>query len=74
MGEDPRHHLLQCALLLEDDPGQVKQDLVPLHLQLRPFVNLCVPKAESAELEIFFKDGTVVITEVAVIVLVYHLD
>ena len=74
MSQDPRHHLLQRALLLEDDAGQVEQDLVPLHLQQGPLVQLGVPEAEPAELEIFLKHSAVVLTEVALVVLVYHLD
>ena len=74
MSQDPRHHLLQRALLLEDDAGQVEQDLVPLHLQQGPLVQLGVPEAETTELQIFLKDSAVVLTEVALVVLVYHLD
>ena len=43
MGEDPVDHDLQGALLLEDDPSQVQQHLVPLHLQLGSLIDLGVP-------------------------------
>ena len=50
VGQDPGHHLLQRALLLEDHPGKVQQHLVPLHLQQRPLVYLGVPQPETTEL------------------------
>ena len=73
VGEDPVDHGVQGALLLEDDPGQVEQHLVPLHLQQRPLIDLSIPQTQATELEILLKHLTVVITEVAVIVLVDHL-
>ena len=35
VGEDPVDGGLEGGLLLEDDPGQVQQNLVPLYLQLK---------------------------------------
>lgn len=40
VGQYPEHHVLDGALLLEDHPGQIQQDLVPLHLQLRLLVEM----------------------------------
>ena len=69
----PVDHGVQGALLLEDDPGQVQQHLVPLDLQLRPFVQLGVPQADAAELEVLLEHSAVVIAEVAIVVLVDNL-
>ena len=74
MCEDPVDHDLQGALLLEDDPSQVQQHLVPLHLQLGSLIDLGVPQTKSAKLEIFLKHLTIVITKVPVIVLVDDLQ
>ena len=73
MGEDPVDHDLQGALLLEDDPGQVEQHLVPLHLQLGPLVHLGVAEPQPAELEVLLKHRAVVVAEVAIVVFVDNL-
>ena len=73
MCEDPLYHGVQGALLLEDNPGQVQEDLVALDLQQTPLVDLGVPQAQAAELEILLKNLAVVVAEVSVIVLVDNL-
>ena len=69
----PVDHGVQGALLLEDDPGQVQQNLVPLHLQLGALVHLGVAEPQPAELEVLLKHSAVVVAEVAIIVLVDNL-
>lgn len=73
MRQYPQHHVLNGALLLKHHPGQVQQHLVPLHLQLRPLVQLGVPQADAAELEVGREYFLVVHREVAVVLFVYHL-
>ena len=69
----PVDHGVQGALLLEDDPGQVEQHLVPLHLQLGALVHLGVAEPQPAELEVLLKHRAVVVAEVAIVVLVDNL-
>lgn len=44
--------MLDCALLLENHPSQIQQDLVPFYLQLGLFVQLSVSQPDAAELQI----------------------
>ena len=64
---------LQRGLLLEDDPGQVQQHLVPLHLQLRSLVDLRVAQPDPAKLEVPLEQALVVVGEEAVVGLVDDL-
>ena len=48
---------------MEDDPGQVEQHLVPLHLQLAALVELRVSEPDPAELQVLLEDGLVVAVE-----------
>lgn len=54
--QDSEHHVLNRALLLENHSRQIQQDLIPLHLQLRLFVQLRIPQPDSAELQVRCKD------------------
>ena len=51
----PVDHGVQGALLLEDDPGQVQQHLVPLDLQQGPLVDLSISQTKATKLKIFLK-------------------
>ena len=73
MSEYPLYHDVQSALLLEDDTGKVKQNLVPLDLQQTSLIDLGVPQTQATELKISFKHMAVMVTEVAIIVLVDNL-
>ena len=73
MSEYPLYHDVQCALLLEDDTGKVKQNLVPLDLQQTSLIDLGVPQTQATELKISFKHMTVMVTKVAIIVFVDNL-
>ena len=73
VGEDAVDGGLQGGLLLEDDPRQVQQHLVTLHLQLRALVDLRVAQPNAAELEVLLEERLVVGGEVAVVRLVDHL-
>lgn len=44
--------MLDCALLLENHPSQIQQDLVPFYLQLGLFVQLSVSQPDATELQI----------------------
>ena len=73
MSEYPLYHDVQRALLLEDDTGKVKQNLVPLDLQQTSLIDLGVPQTQATELKISFKHMTVMVTKVAIIVFVDNL-
>lgn len=73
MGEDPVYHGVKRALLLEDDTRKVEEDLVPLDLQQTSLIDLGVPQAKAAKLEISFKHMAVMFAEVAIIVFVDDL-
>jgi hypothetical protein len=73
VGEDAVDGGLHGGLLLEDDPGQVQQHLVPLHLQLGALVDLGVAQPDAAELEVLLEERLIVGGEVSVVRLVDHL-
>ncbi len=73
VGEDAVDGGLHGGLLLEDDPGQVQQHLVPLHLQLRALVDLGVAQPDAAKLEVLLEERLIVGGEVSVVRLVDHL-
>ena len=73
MSQYPLYHDVQRALLLEDDTGKVKQNLVPLDLQQTSLIDLGVPQTQATELKISFKHMAVMVTKVAIIVFVDNL-
>lgn len=73
MREDPEDHVLHGALLLEDHPGKVEEDLIPFHLQLALLVELRVSQADATELKVTRKHLFICWRETGIVRLIYHL-
>jgi len=56
VGENAEDHVLNGALLLEDHACQIQEHLIPLDLQLRFLIQLCIPQPNPTELQIRGKD------------------
>lgn len=52
----PEDNVFYRTLLLKDHPRQIEEYLVSLDFQLRLFVQVCVSKTNTAELEIASED------------------
>lgn len=70
----PQHDVFDGGLLLEYHPGQVQQHLVALYLQLGLLVEVSVPEADSAELEVTGEHFLVRFAEGLVAHLIYNLQ
>ena len=72
--QNPEHHVLYRALLLEDHSGQVQQHLVPLDFELRLLVEVSVPQPDSAKLQVTGEYLLVLLREGGVAELIYDLQ
>lgn len=63
MRQYPEDDVFNRALLLENHPRQVQKHLVPLHFQLRFFVQVRVSETDPAELEVTGEDLFVLLRE-----------
>lgn len=72
--ENSEDHVLNGALLLEDHTRQVKQNLVPLDLQLRLLVEMRIAQTNTAELQVTREYLLILLGKRSVATFVNHLS